>query len=329
MFTTNSQFYKPASTEQKPNQGVDVSSWSIGDLTPYSEGARDKALLESPVTPAQPFIIPSHKYLLKRTYTEKKTGTILYEQFWNEIVAYKLGRVLQVPVPPAFVAYYERAGFEPFYGSLIEWFYDYDVNDEALRGGEIITRYIEGYSTKKGERHNFQSLEEIFTTEQVENWLYDLTKILLFDAIIGNTDRHQDNWQIINYTLEGKRLLSPAFDNGTSLGYKIRNAHLAGWLNKFPKLAKDGYHHMKWQIDDAEQANHFKLLEMLVAKHPEVKAIMLSILATDITPIFEQIHELTQFDLLDAKYKLTNERADFIIKFLEFRYNYAKKLLET
>jgi hypothetical protein len=264
--------------------------------------------------------------LLKRTYAES-SGTILYEQFWNEIIAYKLGRALNIPVPPAFVAYYQRAGFEPFYGCLIEWFYDYGTNDESLRGGHIITRYIEGYDTKKGEKHNFQSLEQIFAAEQVENWLHDLTKILLLDAIIGNTDRHQDNWQIINYSLEHKRLLSPAFDNGTSLGFKIRNEHLDGWLNKLPKMAKNGYHHMKWQIDDAAQANHFELLQLLIAKHPASKAIMAEVLAHDIAPAFEEIAALTKFDLLDARYALTSQRADFIIKFLDFRYNYAKKLL--
>lgn len=326
MFTTQSQFHKPAATEQTHAQIVDVSNWSIGDLTPYSEGARDKALLESPRAASWPFIIPNHKYLLKRTYAES-TGTILYEQFWNEIIAYKLGRALGVAVPPAFVAHYQRAG-EPFYGSLIEWFYDYGTNDESLRGGHIITRYIQGYDTKKGERHNFQTLEQIFTTEQVENWLHDLTKILLFDAIIGNTDRHQDNWQIINYSLEQKRLLSPAFDNGTSMGYKIRNDHLDGWLNKLPKMAKNGYHHMKWQIDDAAQANHFELLQLLIAKHSESKAVMLEVLAHDIAPAFEQIAALTKFDLQDARYKLSHKRADFIIKFLQFRYNHAKELLD-
>lgn len=170
-------------------QIVDVSHWSIGDLTPYSEGARDKALLESPTQPPQSFIISSHKYLLKKTYSVKDTGSVLYEQYWNEIIAYKLGRVMGVKVPPAFVAYYEREGQEPFYGSLIEWFYAYGRKDESQRGGEVIAKYIQGYDSTKGELHNFQTLVEIFTNEQVENWLADLTEILTFDAIIGNTDR--------------------------------------------------------------------------------------------------------------------------------------------
>lgn len=328
MFKTHSQFYKPKNTEQKPNEVVDVSNWSIGDLTPYSEGARDKALLESPTKPEQQFIIPNHKYLLKRSYSVKETGSILYEQFWNEIIAYKLGQALNVKVPPAFVAYYERDGQDPFYGSLIEWFYDYGGNDESRRGGDIITRYIEGYDTTKGELHNYQTLVEIFTKEEVENWLQDLTEMLVFDAIIGNTDRHQDNWQIIDYTRDDKRLLSPAFDNGTSLGYFIRYDHLGKWFNKQQKLAKNGYHHMKWQIDDEKQANHFELLEKLVEQFPESKDFMASVLSHNISNVYDDILALTEYEIAVEDYKLTNKRAGFIVKMLEYRYEYAKKLFE-
>ncbi len=152
---------------------------------------------------------------------------------------------------------------------------------------------------------------------------------MLFDAIIGNTDRHQDNWQIINYTSEGKRLLSPAFDNGTSLGYKIRIEDLDSWLDRLPKQIKGGYHHMKWLITDSKQANYFELLENLVAKHPEAKAVILSVLSNDITPIFEEISQLTKFEIADERYKLSDKRANFIVKFLEFRYKHAKKLFEA
>lgn len=333
MFTTNSQYYKPEATEQKLNEVVDVSNWSIGDLTPYSEGARDKSLLTSPSTPEQSFIIPRHKYLLKKTYSVKATNSILYEQYWNEIIAYKLGRTLGVKVPPAFVAYYERDGQEPYYGSLIEWFYAYDNKDVSQRGGEVIINYIDGYDTIKGELHNFQTLVEIFTNEQVENWLEDLTQILLLDAIIGNTDRHQDNWQIVDYTTGGKRLLSPAFDNGTSLGYNIRAEHLAPWLgkdwqNKQDKLARKGQHHMKWQIDDKKQANHFDLLENMVAQFPDCEGFIVSLLQQDISPAIEEIKQLTAFEIADERYRLTTQRAEFIVKMIEYRYNYVKRLFK-
>ena len=102
---------------------------------------------------------------------------------------------------------------------------------------------------------------------------------------------------------------------------------MEGWLNKLEKMTKDGYHHMKWELHDEIHSKHFELLEKVIARHPETKPIMAAVLAHGIKGVFDDIWELSKFDLADARYKLTNKRADFIIKMLEYRYNYAKKLL--
>ena len=44
-------------------------------------------------------------------------------------------------------------------------------------------------------------------------------KILLFDCLIGNTDRHHENWGIIIDSTNEKRF-APAFDNGIALGFR-------------------------------------------------------------------------------------------------------------
>ena len=332
-FQQHSQYYKPEKTEQYPQQIVDVSDWSIGDLEIYEEGARDKAKVVAPAKPGYQFLIGGHPYLLKRTYSVKETGTILFEQFWNEIIAYQLGRVLQVKVPPAFLAYFAGDGQELYYGSLIEWFYAYGGKDEAKRGEDIIVNYIDDYDKKRGKQHNFQTVVQIFEDYQVENWLADLAEMLTFDAIIGNTDRHQNNWQIVDYTESGKRLLSPTFDNGTSLGYEIRSEHIApylaqGWEGKHDKRARKGYHHMRWEIDDAAQANHFDLLEKMADKFPDTRASITRILGEDIAPIFAKIDQLCEYELKDRRYELSRQRAEFIKRMICFRFNYARKRFE-
>ncbi len=343
MFTSKSQFYNNSETEQKPNQVVDVSDWSIGDLSPYREGTRDKSLVVSPVAinSNYPFILPEHSYLLKKSYRVEKTGNILHYQFWNEIIAYKLGRALGVKVPPAFVARYNKAGNESFYGSLIEWFYNYDdgVKDNVKRGSEIIIWYIAGYDVEKGEAHNLQTVMKIFEDEQVQDWLKDLTEMLTLDAIIGNTDRHQDNWQIIDYALAQKRLLSPAFDNGTSLCYNIREEQVDKWLgndwkNKQASQIKNGYHHMKWQLYDNKPANHkpdnhFTLLQKMVGQFPECLSTIQNVINQDISGFLEEIDSLCEFEILDERYKLSNKRADFIKRIIEYRLQHAKELFGT
>ena len=41
---------------------------------------------------------------------------------------------------------------------------------------------------------------------------------LVFDALIGNTDRHHENWAV----LEPSHALAPSYDHGASLGFNVR-----------------------------------------------------------------------------------------------------------
>lgn len=327
MFNQYSQFYKPKATEQKPNEVVDVTEWSIGDKNIYPEGAREKFDVESPknIVSSYNFLISNHKYLFKRPYTEK-SGTVLYDQFWTEIIAYKLGRILGIPVPPAFVGHYKEDS-ELVYGALIEWFYDYkeskDIKDTSQNGGDIISRYIDNYDRKKGKQHNFKTIAEICAEYKIDGWLREWTNILLFDALIANRDRHQNNWEIIRYANDTQHYLSPAFDNGTSMGYNFRPEHMTK-LN-LDNHVQNGTHHMKFALSDDKKAGFVELLKKIVYNFPETKAYIEAKLSVDISGIAQDICELCEFNIHDDKYRLTTERASFIIKIIMFRYNWLRK----
>jgi hypothetical protein len=325
MFAKCSQFYKVKETEQLKDQVVDVSNWSIGsELVQYPEGARAKFEFESLEKIDYKFLIPSHKYLFKRSYSEQ-SGTILYEQFWNEIIAYKLGRILGIPVPPAFVASYKDSSGS-YYGALIEWFYDYESQrDISKRGGDLMVKHIHNYERTKGTQHNFGTIKDIMEKNQVSDWLRYWTEMLLFDAIIANQDRHQDNWQIINYAGDSTSYLSPAFDNGSSMEYKVRSIHLKSKSSKFRLEAhiKKGMHHMKWSLHDEKKAGHIEILQKLMYTFPEAKEYLSNKLSIDISAISKDIKELVSFPI--EQYSLSEVRAQFIIDMLLFRFNFIKK----
>ncbi len=46
---------------------------------------------------------------------------------------------------------------------------------------------------------------------------------LLVDAVVGNTDRHQENWAVIENTA-GQRRLAPSFDHASSLGFLLSDS---------------------------------------------------------------------------------------------------------
>lgn len=96
MFQHYSQFYKDSNTEQQTHEAVDVTHWVRGNDAPYPVGAREKSLKYAPQEIIYQFLIPKHRYLLKMPRMSRNW------QFWHEIIAYKLGRILDIPVPPAF-----------------------------------------------------------------------------------------------------------------------------------------------------------------------------------------------------------------------------------
>jgi len=192
-----------------------------------------------------------------------------------------------------------------------------------------MSRAIPDYDRKKGKLHNFETITTIFTSWiHVDNWQQKWAEILLFDAIIGNTDRHQENWEIYSYVSKDGKLieeLSPAFDNGTSMGYDILSKNISKKLSNLEAYINKGTHHMMWLTSDAKHAGHFELLQKLVAKFPETKQLIITKLQIDISAISQDILQLTEFNIHNLLYKLTEERANFIIKLIEVRYTKLRK----
>ena len=87
-----------------------------------------------------------------------------------------------------------------------------------------------------------------------------------------------------------------------------------------------GTHHMKWALADKKKIGHFELLKKLVDIFPEAENYIKEKLAIDISEISNDISQLTEFAIDDAKYRLTKERADFITKLIFFRYNKIRKM---
>ena len=53
----------------------------------------------------------------------------------------------------------------------------------------------------------------------------NMAEYLVFDALIGNTDRHHSNWGIIRHEGRPDRM-APSFDHASSLGFNVRPAKL-------------------------------------------------------------------------------------------------------
>ena len=270
---------------QAPGQVVDTSEWEEEDLS-YQEGTREKSTVFSPSSPVFPFLVPDHRYLSKKS---NKRAPV---QFWMEVVAYRLGCLCGVPVPPAFVSVNRKGECR----ALIEWFYkdwESDQEDVSYQNGYSIMREVDELLDKtKGKRHTLSTMKKALeraddaSLENGEELLHSMFGIFVFDALIANTDRHHENWGIIRrWSVESGRTvveLSPAFDNGTSLGYNYPEEKAARVLddpNWFSSFAARGTHHLRKE-PDGEQYGHDELIRVLINENPDLRRIAEDVLSS-------------------------------------------------
>ena len=304
--------------DQPPNEPVDVASWHADEeFSVYPEGARDKSLFYSPTPVPLAFLVSNHRYLFKHAFNRYP------DQFWAEIIAYRIGCLLGVGVPPAFVSWDSGTGV---CGALIEWFLDFpgEPQERYTAGGDIMTSMIRGYDRKKGRQHNFQAIERYLTLLEKNgvlkrDWLTWWCDTLIFDALIGNTDRHQDNWGLL-WTTDGPARMAPVFDNGTSLGNEIFPEKMAGFADarRLNRYVGRGTHHMRWHIADEQPAQHIVLVQRFLEYAPGLREHVKSRLSGfDTVAMRAMITGMTEFQI---PIPLSPTRAEFVCRLTEARY---------
>ena len=99
-------------------------------------------------------------------------------------------------------------------------------------GASYISREYPKYDALKGidnDTGKYYCLEIILKSLVKEELKKEFLKIMIFDFIIGNSDRHWNNWAIIK-TKSGKEYFSPLYDNGSSLCALVNENEVESYL---------------------------------------------------------------------------------------------------
>ena len=92
--------------------------------------------------------------------------------------------------------------------------------EELIEGVQYITNIYKEYNQDKFIDYRTEEpysvnmiLQSIMETGLEKEFLI----IPIFDALIGNSDRHHSNWGIVKNKINGEIRISPLYDNGSSL----------------------------------------------------------------------------------------------------------------
>jgi hypothetical protein len=146
---------------------------------------------------------------------------------WAEKAAAELARSVGV-----IAAEVELAQFSGRRGCISRNFIAVDKGEALVHGNEILALRVTGYDKSKRFRQQDHTLEniqrairELFPGDLADDILTQLAGYLVLDALIGNTDRHHENWGLrvrVNQD-KGAVVLSvaPSFDHASSLGREL------------------------------------------------------------------------------------------------------------
>ena len=240
------------------------------------------------------------------------------------MIAYEIAKFVDVPVPPAFLVINTRTGSP---GVLIEFFYGH-AGDPPLRFYEG-TDFLQAMKIDVQVRHGgLRDNIRVCRRHKVIGWRDWWGQTLAFDALIGNTDRHSQNWGFLidHTTAEPTYSLAPAFDNGTSLGQIVRDADLAryGQPEQFAAFVDGGCHHYSWLSGQPRGERFLDLCRQFIAVYGGATPTMRRVTQLQDGDIDDVMHWCTQFDF---PIPFTAERAAFVSALIKARRNALTQLL--
>ena len=232
--------------------------WALG---PETMGSKTKFWYRSPAPQANPWLFK---------HPQLHTG-----QHWAEKIAAEIAALLAIPH-----ARVELAVFSEQRGSATESFIR--GGQELIHGNQMLAGVVHGYNREKkfGQSSHtlaniWQVMDRVFVrSEAARRAKLCMAEYMVLDALIGNTDRHHENWGVV-WKREGGRwrgMIAPSFDHASSLGRELPDTHRERRLteNSVGKYAEKGRGALYWSEDERRGPSPLELVRRAAHKYPDL-----------------------------------------------------------
>jgi hypothetical protein len=162
----------------KISEWNEQSWWNTG-------GTRDKKIYLNPED--------GELYYFKESF--KKGQRDYKHEFWSEIIASEVGTLLGFDILSYHIAIRGNV-IGCISKSMVS-----QASEELVEGGKYLQAFDNTFNpknVKERDKYTFQLIVEALVSFDKEKHLKELIETIVFDALIGNSDRHQENWAIIN-----------------------------------------------------------------------------------------------------------------------------------
>ncbi len=187
-------------------------------------GTRAKKYLQSP---------EGKFYYFKRS--QLKPGKDYRYEFWSEIIASELGSFLGFNM-----LRYDAATYGNLMGCISESMINSD-QEELIEGVKYLQAFAPTYdpSLKAHQnRYTFDLIKNSLERAGIKKYLSNVVEIIVLDALIGNGDRHQENWAIINKLLP----MHEAIEHLEKEGIVQKENRFVRWFLRWAKKISERTH---------------------------------------------------------------------------------------
>ena len=244
-------------------------------------------------------------------------------EHWAEKIAAEVAGLLEIPC-----ARVELAMFQGAQGSATESLTGH--NRVLIHGNEVLSRALPDYDSRERNFHSVDhTLENIHlaldrTFEDANDAKGQLAQYLVLDALIGNTDRHSENWGTLLSEDADRRVesLSPSYDHGSSLGRELMDERRERLLtdDRIGWYVERGRGQIYWDSAGRRGPSPLELVRMAVPRNPDLFRAAISKLGNLDELALRQIVDLIPEDWMTPAAKT--------FAFELMRYSY-KQLRET
>lgn len=163
-------------------------------------------------------------------------------------------------------------------------------NEKLIHGAEICGEHLGDMLFAKEIANNKPTSRELFTFEFIidairsvfpqcfENLLIEFAKMITFDALVGNNDRHFYNWGVIDTKKKSAKFptFAPIYDSARGLMCNYSDENIKKIYQqvgkKIVRYVDDACPRIS--IEENKQANHFQLIDLIKNYNTEYKQIV-------------------------------------------------------